>query len=444
LTDERDNKVYPVVKIGGRWIMARNLNYQVGLTHNTESVEASGNTFNTVGAGTYAIGSFWCPGGNGTTSSNQSNCNVWGALYTWETAMMVDGKWTSSAHTSSTWSEPSYGTATTSGNTQNHARSDAGAVIGGRGICPPNWHVPTDGEWGDLLNAIDDNTKNHNSTYNTWLGGNAGTKAKSACVCSSDTNCDTNNGEDAVTSWHGGPNNIKGTDVYGFRVLPSGSRVADGSNFSSRGSATNFWSSSAFSASNAWCRVYNFSMATVNRYSAHTRSNGFPVRCIRDEGPTPPGAASTLTWTFGEQTWSDRIVAAPTNCASTSTFPTAGPPPAQYKVSDGRYYYNWVCMNAAYATLCPSPWHVPSSTEFRTLISNLGGGTQSARDQLLGAWGAGGYADGSALQFASVRAYYWSVNPRDAGGAQALYYGSSALTVGWLETYQGAQIRCVK
>jgi hypothetical protein len=83
LTDKRDNKNYPVVKIGTRWIMARNLNYQEGLTWRTNS-----NQPNTNNPCTDCISSFWCPGIGGT--SNLAACEVYGALYTWETAMMLD------------------------------------------------------------------------------------------------------------------------------------------------------------------------------------------------------------------------------------------------------------------------------------------------------------------------------------------------------------------
>jgi uncharacterized protein (TIGR02145 family) len=69
--------------------------------------------------------------------------------------------------------------------------------------------------------------------------------------------------------------------VYGFRVLPAGRRNNDGSNFNNRGSNTYFWSSSAYSSTNAWIRRFNYSNATVNRNN-YNRSYGLSVRCIRD------------------------------------------------------------------------------------------------------------------------------------------------------------------
>jgi uncharacterized protein (TIGR02145 family) len=279
LTDERDSKVYTVVKIAGRWVMAQNLNYQKDLTFNANSNQANGVSFISVGSGVPAIGSFWCPGGDNSVTSTWASCDVWGALYSWETAMMVDGRWTSSAQNSSAWSEPTdnYGASTSTGNTQNHARSNAGDVVDGRGICPPNWHVPTDEEWGVLLNAMETGTQNHNSNYNTWLGYDAGKCAKAKCTADNSTSYVN----DTQANWYYHADNV-GTDDYGFRVLPAGIRLYDGSYFNYRGINANFWSSSAYSTTTAWIRYFTHSRTTVYRNN-YNRSNGFSVRCIRDE-----------------------------------------------------------------------------------------------------------------------------------------------------------------
>jgi uncharacterized protein (TIGR02145 family) len=287
LTDTRDSKEYTVVKIANRWIMAQNLNYQKDLTW---QANANQPTSSTVTPAT-ALSSFWCPGGNSGTAvstSTQASCDVWGALYTWETAMMLDGKWTSSAKASSSWSEPNpYATNTTSGNTLNHARSDVGAVTGGRGICPPNWHVPTDGEWGDILNEIETGTKNHNESYNTLLGMNAGARSKSKCTCMSGS-CSTD--EDVRWRYYE-TEGVQGTDAYGFRVLPAGYRYNNGIAFAARGLFTFFWTSSAQNALSAWYREFYAENALVKR-DYTTRSYGFSVRCIRNAAPAAPTAVN--------------------------------------------------------------------------------------------------------------------------------------------------------
>jgi uncharacterized protein (TIGR02145 family) len=278
LTDSRDNKNYTVVKIGVRWVMAQNLNYQDSLTWQTNSADPS----TVIGQDLNLIGSFWCPGGysSTTTISTLASCDVWGALYSWETAMMVDGKWTSSGHTSSSWSEPSYGTSWSSGNALNHGRSDAGGVTDGRGICPENWHVPTDKEWGDILNEMETGTKNHN-TLTGWMGRTAGSRAKSTCTAPDGVTSGDTYVSDTQANWYYNASAL-GTDNYGFRVLPASYRSGDGSCFTSRGVNAYFWSSSAFNSANAWSRSFYYGNATVGRYN-YNRSSGFSVRCVRDE-----------------------------------------------------------------------------------------------------------------------------------------------------------------
>jgi uncharacterized protein (TIGR02145 family) len=281
LTDERDSKNYTVVKIGGRWIMGQNLNYQ-GTTNgsntftlyfNADANKANGLSFTSSGSGTFAIGSFWCPGS--ATSSVRTNCNYWGAFYTWETAVMVDGKWNSDAHTSSSWSESSFvtyntGAANSASATINHGRKPDGSGRGGRGICPPNWHVPTDNEWGLVLDAMESTTSTAHSTASSsdWYGTNAGTRGKARC---------STNSSDTNPTWSSGA----GTDDYNFRILPTDDRNGDDSSDSNRGFASHLWSSSANSASGAWYRGYNSGDANVLRGSP-TRSYGYSIRCIRD------------------------------------------------------------------------------------------------------------------------------------------------------------------
>jgi uncharacterized protein (TIGR02145 family) len=266
LTDERDNKNYNAVKIGGRWIMAQNLNYQKDLTWQANSNQP---TTASDGGVTALIGHFWCPGVN--TTSTKTSCDVWGALYSWETAMMVDGKWSNDDRNATGWSEPAYSANTGTGNTNNGGRG-----ANSHGICPPNWHVPTDAEWGEVLNSMESNPANqtHNSGEGT-MGVHAGTHGKSVCRCASrDDGCAT----DANVSW---PYGGGGTDAFNFRVLPAGNRNYTGSYFFSRGHHAEFWSSSAYDGSSAWYRVFNYTNDTVVRYSNY-RSFGFSVRCIRD------------------------------------------------------------------------------------------------------------------------------------------------------------------
>jgi uncharacterized protein (TIGR02145 family) len=198
--------------------------------------------------------------------------------------MMVDGKWTSDTHASSTWSEPaSYGTNTSSANTQNHGRAGSGAVTDGRGICPPNWHVPTDGEWGDVLNEMETSTsasaRNHNTSAG-WKGADAGSLGKAKCTVADNSTSGADYVNDTNANWYYNSSTL-GTDAYGFRVLPAGRRNNDGSYFHYRGIYAYFWSSSAHSSTYAWYRDFYCGYATVYRNPSY-RSYGFSVRCIRD------------------------------------------------------------------------------------------------------------------------------------------------------------------
>jgi uncharacterized protein (TIGR02145 family) len=274
LTDERDNKIYPVVKINNRWIMARNLNYQEGLTWQGESKNPTTTSGGTV---TALIGNFWCPGGNNSSSatSTRASCDVWGALYSWETAMSFDsvGSWVES-ETYNT------GAANAENSKFNHGRTARGSGTGGRGICPPNWHVPTDNEWGIILDGMEDgsSTAHQNAAAgNSWSGTAAGKRAKSTCTTSSaNTAGDVS---DTYARWY--YCGTQGTDEFGLRVLPSGSRYNSGSVLQSRGLAANFWASSATGVEYAWSPRFIACEGRVARdYSV--RSNGYSVRCIRD------------------------------------------------------------------------------------------------------------------------------------------------------------------
>jgi hypothetical protein len=153
---------------------------------------------------------------------------------------------------------------------------------------------------------------------------------------------------------------------------------------------------------------------------------------------TPPNAASTQTWVFGNQIWSDRIVASPSNCINTDMLSTDMYPPAEYKVYDGRYYYNWTCAYNNRTEMCPSPWRLPSVTDFNTLASATDATT------LIDAWGFGGAAEGSDMRNVDFTASYWSATeytiycPYYLGYLSGHVYPEAAAN-----KYYGMQVRCV-
>jgi uncharacterized protein (TIGR02145 family) len=266
--DPRDNKVYKTVKMAdGKVWFADNLNYQEGLTFNQQAAQANGMEYKSTENGVPAIGSFWCPPVSGATASTDKNiCNVYGALYTWETAMSVDGK--------GTWDESqvsgNYFATGAPGTTSQAAINNAKG--GGRGICPTGWHIPTDREWAVLLDEVDDAATTYTLQEGTgWCGENAGVKMKSA---STYLGGDPGNG-----AWV--DNDKRGDNSSGFGAVPAGDRINTGSQFYTRGTVVYYWSSSVGSSALAWGRQFYGNFAQVHRY-LNSRSYGFSVRCVRD------------------------------------------------------------------------------------------------------------------------------------------------------------------
>ncbi|MDR1681195.1 MAG: hypothetical protein LBS12_05360 [Prevotellaceae bacterium] len=279
LTDARDGKRYNVVKIGARWIMAQNLNYQQGLTWQANSDSPS----TVAGQNTALIGHFWCPGGymsTPTTTTPLASCDVWGALYSWETAMLLDG--------TGTWTEVSrvcIGAANSANCKVNLGRMEhSGTAINGRGICPPSWHVPTDFEWAVLLDTMESGGGTAHQTFDidgAFAGTDAGSRGKASCNCPNDTITGNLCVNDMQTNWYNtGSNN--GTDDYGLRIIPSGYRNYHGLDIRRRGDAGFLSSSSMRNGQSAWFQFFSYNSAAVYR-GATNRSSGFAIRCIRNE-----------------------------------------------------------------------------------------------------------------------------------------------------------------
>jgi uncharacterized protein (TIGR02145 family) len=136
LTDERDGETYGAVKMpGGKTWMARNLNY------------------------TPQEGKSWC------YDNDDSNCEKYGRLYDWETAMKA---------------------------------------------CPAGWHLPTVQEWDNLSQAAGGVRKSVkvDGVGDVFYWDGVGKKLKSSNGWDSDGN---------------------GTDDFGFSVLLGGNRSTDGS-----------------------------------------------------------------------------------------------------------------------------------------------------------------------------------------------------------------------
>jgi hypothetical protein len=153
---------------------------------------------------------------------------------------------------------------------------------------------------------------------------------------------------------------------------------------------------------------------------------------------TPPHAASTKTWTFGNYIWSD-VIRIP-ECNKEAFSESYTEPQCRSYTSGEKtyYYYNWSYITKNAATLCPSSWRVPTQSDFDVLVRNTTGAALAA------AWGFGGYADDGSMEGVSMTATYWSSTEDSKNFAHNLYYYSGALGVNDTGKYYGSQIRCVK
>ncbi len=198
--DSRDSKTYNKVTIGTQTWMAENLNYAVeGSKCYGEDGVVKGTTL--------------------SDSEIQANCDEYGRLYNWSTAM-------------------------------NGAESSTANPSGVRGICPDGWHLPSQAEW-EVMTA--------------YIGG-ANTEGKKLKATSGwgSSNCVSGNG----------------TDDYGFSALPGGDGRSD-SSFANVGISGLWWSSSEYSNRDAYYRDMFCSYEDAS-WRSYYKSNLFSVRCVQD------------------------------------------------------------------------------------------------------------------------------------------------------------------
>jgi uncharacterized protein (TIGR02145 family) len=276
--DKRDGKVYKTVKMpDGKVWMAENLNYQEGLTFNQQAGQAKGEPFVSTENGVPAIGSFWCPAVSGATlSADRNTCNVYGALYTWETAMSANGGKDDIG--GKLWNE-----STVSSHYHDISSTPAASQHDPQvqGICPAGYHLPSDYEWAVLLDAVDDAATTFiNQAGGAWYGSNgvaltdhvgASVRLKSA---STYLGADRGNG-----SWL--DNYARGNDEFAFNLLPSGTRERSGLNYPSRGEATELFSSTPQGPTGFIARDITYNFPQPGRFG-RLRSTGASVRCLEN------------------------------------------------------------------------------------------------------------------------------------------------------------------
>lgn len=194
LTDPRDGKKYGTVQIGTQCWMTQNLNLGT-------MIPGTGDQANN------GIIEKYC------YDNLEINCTTYGALYQWTEMMQYT------------------------------------SVQKAQGICPGNFHIPSDGEWSVLV---------------TFLGGDsvAGGKLK----------------ETGFLYWNSP--NTGASNETGFSALGAGNRIGSGT-FLNYNTESKIWSSTYHNTNSAWFRnLYNTNPWIFQ--NNHGKNNGLSVRCLKN------------------------------------------------------------------------------------------------------------------------------------------------------------------
>ncbi len=146
----------------------------------------------------------------------------------------------------------------------NDAAASSNVPSGIRGICPEGWHVPSDGEWGNLINYVKskaeyrcgdgyDNIANALSSEMGWT--NSGTSGCNA-----------------------GDSNEK-RNKTGFSAVPAGEY--SGSSCTNKGTHAYFWSTTKSSSAGYYKYLENTS-SSMNAGFEFSEDMGLSVRCLRN------------------------------------------------------------------------------------------------------------------------------------------------------------------
>jgi uncharacterized protein (TIGR02145 family) len=158
-----------------------------------------------------------------------ANCDTYGRLYNWATAMALPNC--------------GYGTSCGSQIGANH-----------RGICPVGWHIPSNADWDKLMRYADGSS----GTSSPYDSPTAGRYLK------------------ATSGWSGGGN---GSDAFGFSALPGGYGGSSG-DFDDVGNYGYWWSASEYSSYLAYLRYMYYDREDA--YGYYYKDGLYSVRCLQD------------------------------------------------------------------------------------------------------------------------------------------------------------------
>lgn len=120
------------------------------------------------------------------------------------------------------------------------------AVNDDRGLCPVGWHVPSEGEWYNLVSAFGGSSVAGESLKSTY-----------------------------GWSYEG-----QGTNESGFNGMPGGKRQDGSGYFSSAGDNGTWWTSTPYSSLARYSELKFNSNGVTNSYA--DRETGYSVRCVQE------------------------------------------------------------------------------------------------------------------------------------------------------------------
>jgi len=264
-------------------------------------------------------------------NNQESNCDIYGRLYDWTTAMNLP----ESCNSSSCYSQVN---------------------ANRKGICPTGWHIPSRADWNTLTTYVEEN------------------KGCSDCAAK------------LLKANNGWSNSRNGLDAYGFTALPGGVGYSDG-RFDIVGKYGRWWDSTEdggylahyFDIYYDYDEIWSIGFAINKNYL-------FSVRCLQDNSSSSTSSSSSVVLEcslngspvkIGEQVWMSENL----NCNVSGSKCYDNDPANCDKY--GRLY-NWaIAMNLPescndgycssqiklkHQGICPSGWHIPNNADWNALI----------------------------------------------------------------------------
>ena len=213
-----DNNSYATVRIGSQCWLKENLR----TTHYADGTEIPAGT-----TSAYSVGYRYAP------NNNEDSVATYGYLYNW--AAVMHGA-------AASWANPS----------------------GVQGICPEDWHVPSDAEWTQLTNYVSSQSQYVCGSNSTYIA-----KALASTM-----------GWDSNTYACTVGNDPSANNATGFSAMPAGCYETFNS-YHNFGSNASFWTTTENGSTGAYYRDICSGFFTVDRFN-DSKNIAYSVRCVHD------------------------------------------------------------------------------------------------------------------------------------------------------------------